>query len=259
MGIFSILPFFQYYLHDIIGVEDAAFMASLVVSDLVLSSIFTCLFAGALSDRFGRKLLVYISATIMTISMALFVICTVFSFTSIVWTFLICAFFGIGYGSYQAVDWAMAIDTLPKGADVAKDMGVWHLAFVIPQVISPLISGLILNSLKRFSMTWAYSITMSLTGLYFLLSTVLVTPIRKAYKGSVVIKFQQARKRKKTSQSTASAGKHVLLEDQSDGELANMTKAKDATANQNGSQNDVPLLVYSDALQHEVDNYNSNT
>lgn len=37
---------------------------------------------------------------------------------------------GVGYGAYQAVDWALALDVLPKGSNIAKDMGVWHVAMV---------------------------------------------------------------------------------------------------------------------------------
>ncbi len=33
--------------------------------------------------------------------------------------------FRLGYGAYQAVDWALASDVLPSHDDHAKDMGVW--------------------------------------------------------------------------------------------------------------------------------------
>ena len=46
--------------------------------------------------------------------------------------------FGIGYGTYQAVDWALGTDVLPnKDTDAAKDLGVWHIAFVLPQSLRP--------------------------------------------------------------------------------------------------------------------------
>lgn len=51
----------------------------------------------------------------------------------------------LSYGAYRAVDWALALDALPEGSQMAKDMGIWHVALVLPRVISPLISGFILR------------------------------------------------------------------------------------------------------------------
>jgi hypothetical protein len=39
-------------------------------------------------------------------------------------------------GAFLAVDWALALSVLPEGADTAKDMGIWHIAFV-SQFIHP--------------------------------------------------------------------------------------------------------------------------
>src|ERR1043165_1415074 len=56
--------------------------------------------------------------------------------------------FGLGYGAYQAVDWALASDVLPSQDDYAKDMGVWHVAFTFPQVIATPIAGFLLDKFQ---------------------------------------------------------------------------------------------------------------
>ena len=47
----------------------------------------------------------------------------------------IVAVFGVGYGTFLAVDYAMVLDVLPSAATAAKDMAVWHAALVLPQLL----------------------------------------------------------------------------------------------------------------------------
>lgn len=53
--------------------------------------------------------------------------------------------YGLAFGAYYSVDWALGCDVLPNKQDAAKDMGVWHIAMVLPQSIAPALSGLILT------------------------------------------------------------------------------------------------------------------
>ena len=92
--------------------------------------------------------------------------------------------FGLGYGAYQAVDWALASDVLPSQDDYAKDMGVWHVALTFPQVIATPIAGFMLD---RFQVIGAqnsapnlgYTVIFLLATLYFILGTVMVRNIKK--------------------------------------------------------------------------------
>jgi hypothetical protein len=126
----------------------------------------------------GRKPLVYLSGGLMAL-VSLVYIFVIFS-PSLTLTFIMGGLFGVGYGAYQAVDWALAIDVLPSGENVAKDMGIWHVALVLPQIIAPAITGLTLNALKDTSLTLGYSVVFSLTALWFILGTIFVRQIRGA-------------------------------------------------------------------------------
>jgi MFS family permease len=92
--------------------------------------------------------------------------------------------FGLGYGAYGAVDWAMASDVLPSEADHAKDMGVWHVADTLPQVVAVPIAGRLLDHFQAVGQqqgtpNLGYTIIFSLTVVYFILGTVFVRKIRK--------------------------------------------------------------------------------
>jgi len=92
--------------------------------------------------------------------------------------------FGLGYGAYQAVDWALASDVLPSQDDYAKDMGVWHVAMTFPQVIATPIAGFMLDKFQVIGAqhnapTLGYTAIFSLATLYFIFGTVLVRKIKK--------------------------------------------------------------------------------
>ena len=58
-------------------------------------------------------------------------------------------FFGLGYGACESVDWALASDVLPSMDDYAREMGVWHVAAVLPQVIATPFAGFLLDNFQR--------------------------------------------------------------------------------------------------------------
>jgi hypothetical protein len=53
--------------------------------------------------------------------------------------------FSAAYGAYQAVDWALALRVLPSRSAAGKDMGVWHVSMVLPQVLGPAGTGWIIS------------------------------------------------------------------------------------------------------------------
>jgi MFS family permease len=182
MGYYTVLPFLQYFIQDVIFADEPAestqheFYSSLLLGVIVVVSIPASITAGSLSDTYGRKKMVMLSMSIMTLGVAtMILICYVNS----IFLMLGCAvFYGVGYGAFLAVDWALALDSLPEGADAAKDLGIWHMSFVLPQVIAPVIAGQILNALKHHSIQLAYTVVFSIACLWFLVGTLFVIPIR---------------------------------------------------------------------------------
>jgi len=59
--------------------------------------------------------------------------------------YAVAVIYGLAFGAYYSVDWALGCDVLPNRQDAGKDMGVWHIAMVLPQSLAPFLSGLLLT------------------------------------------------------------------------------------------------------------------
>ena len=110
---------------------------------LLVSTVCTVLTAvlfGFLSDRLQRrKAFVLLSAIVLAAAHI------VASFAGDFGTFLVAsAIAGVAMGAYTAVDMALIAEVLPDRARVGKDMGVLHLANVLPQTIAPAVAPVFL-------------------------------------------------------------------------------------------------------------------
>jgi MFS family permease len=157
---------------------DAAAASSMFLLMLLVGAIISSLAAGRLSDRFGRKPMIYLSGALQSIVMLAFIFSRSFEVA-----ILMGIVFGLGYGAYNAVDWAMGADVLPSTTDYAKDMGVWHIAMTLPQSIATPIAGVLLDYFQAIGRatgqpTLGYTVIFTLAFIYFVLGTVLVRQVR---------------------------------------------------------------------------------
>lgn len=174
MGAFSILPFFQYFFTDVMHDPKAILHGSVLLGAVATATLPIALIAGRQADRQGPAIIVWISGWVMAGATAIYVIdCFVPNWP---FTIVMGLIFSCGSVAYQAVDWALALSVLPDARDPGKDMGIWHIALVLPQAIAPLISGTLLEFTKRFSKSGAYAVVFAMTAMWYALGTV---PIRK--------------------------------------------------------------------------------
>ena len=147
LGMWCVQPFIQNYLSDVVHVKNDVEMGGLLLATILLCATVTGLIGGKLSDVIGRKKVVYVANTLIAVCSIAFV----FSH-SLLYTFIVGALYGVGYGAYFSVDWALACDVLPNQDDAGKDMGIWHISMVLPQTFAPALAGYILSHVGTSTM-----------------------------------------------------------------------------------------------------------
>ena len=134
-------------------------------------------FGGMFSDRWHRrKVFVYLSGGAQAFVAIVFI---VFYPTSIPLVFTLGIAYGVGYGLYFAVDWALACDTLPDKNQSAKDMGLFHIALTLPQAVIPFFGGPLIDSLNNsLHGNAGYRVVFSSAVVFLFLGTILVRRIK---------------------------------------------------------------------------------
>lgn len=174
MGFYTATQFLLYYVSDTLRApRPVDLLAEILVISTVAGLIGTFP-AGKLSDRMSKKAVVYVSAGVTAAAALIFVL------TSSTAVALAAAFvFGAGLGAFMAVDWAFATNLLPQ-RDEAKHMGIWHVAFTVPQVIAPVIGGVVAYLFNQhFGHGFGYRAVLSLVIVYFAIGAAMITPIKE--------------------------------------------------------------------------------
>jgi MFS family permease len=177
-GITAVLYFLVNFFRDVVlpPTTSAATFTSNWLLVVVLTALPFGFFGGLLSDRLHRrKIFVYLAGAAQAFVAIVFIL---FYPTAIPLVFALGVAYGVGYGLYFAVDWALAVDTLPDPKLAAKDMGLFHVALALPQAIIPFIGGPLIDALNGPHGNGGYRVVFSSALVFLLLGTILVSRIR---------------------------------------------------------------------------------
>ena len=131
------------------GLGRAAPVDDLLVLTLVYMVFFViaALGVGKISDRIGRrKVFVYAAAYLQAIAAALLAFVPDYTIAMVAAGLL-----GLGYGSFMAVDQALATQVLPDAHSRGKDLGIMNIAMAVPQALAPLLGAGIVVAFASFS------------------------------------------------------------------------------------------------------------
>ena len=87
--------------------------------------------------------------------------------------------FGLGFGGYSSVDWALAVDVLPAAQHAGKDMGIWSTASTFPTMLAPLVGALVLHlSGQAGQTTLGYQLVFALAALCMIAGALFIFAVR---------------------------------------------------------------------------------
>lgn len=137
VGFYMFLEVLLFYAHYTLGDPDPERTTMIIMLPAIVAAALSSVPAGILSDRIGRRRLIYFAQFLMALG------ALGFALGSSVTTAMIAAIpAGVAYGVFTAVEWALACNLLPRG-ESARYLGVWNASAVVPQVIAWPIAGVL--------------------------------------------------------------------------------------------------------------------
>jgi MFS family permease len=180
MGLMLFMTFIEYYFANVAHVTNFV-QATAIIALLALSgAICSAFLLGVYSDRVRRAPLVCVSTLLMATASFVFVIAPG-SFP--LW--ILGILFGVGYGSYMSVDWALAVDAMPQLSTVGKDFAIWGSSTYVSAFLAPAIGSLMIYLVALHATTsLGYRLVFALATLFLLAGAMLVLKIRVIEHGS---------------------------------------------------------------------------
>ncbi len=178
LGQYSVQPFLQFYAGDVLRQKDPGTATSILLMAIIAASIVTALIGGRVSDRIGRKPVIYLAGTVMAV-MAVALLFAPNFYVAVG----IALVFGLGFGAFSSVDWALGSDAMPSSSSYARDMGIWHVAFVGPQLIETP-QGALLDWGNHQGGNLGYSLVFGIAAVCFVLGVLLVRNVPETVKAA---------------------------------------------------------------------------
>ncbi|QFP76754.1 MFS transporter [Deinococcus sp. AJ005] len=171
LGQYSVQPFLQYYNRDVLRQADAPTSTSIMLACIIVGSIVSALIGGRISDRVGRKPVIYVAGGAMAAAALLLLVAPNYPVA-----LALALFFGLGFGAFTSVDWALGSDAMPSASSYARDMGIWHVAFVAPQMSSAP-QGALLDWGNARGGNFGYTLVFGIAALFFIAGVLLVRKV----------------------------------------------------------------------------------
>lgn len=178
LGLSLFMTFIEYYFANVAGssnfVQQTAALAVLALVGAAASALALGILSDRLRLRMGRVPLVCVATGCMALAATGFLVLPP---GTPLWPLGI--LFGVGYGAYSSVDWALAVDVLPLAENAGKDMGIWSTASTFPTLLAPLVGAIILDlSGQAHQTTLGYQLVFLLAALCMIAGAVFIFAVR---------------------------------------------------------------------------------
>jgi MFS family permease len=179
MGLYLILPFFAFFLRFAMGVHSYLQTSLTLLLTINACSLVGALPAGFLGDRVPKRTIMF--GAFALLAAGALVLANVSTTAQL---FPLAVMLGIGWGAYYAVDWALACNLLPEGRAGAL-MALWNIGASGPQVLSPLIGGIVADRIGAASgdLGAGYRLLFEFVGVYVVLGAIALAFVREPRAG----------------------------------------------------------------------------
>jgi len=144
MGANMLVNFALFYLAQTFGLkqEDTGGPNIALLGATVLGNVITVIPAARVSDRIGRKPVIYVACAVGGLGLAV-----VAAAPAIPVAILGAGLFGAGSGMFLAVDWALMTDIIPK-ASSGRYMGISNVATATSGIFAVMTGGLLMDAMN---------------------------------------------------------------------------------------------------------------
>lgn len=181
MGVWSVFTFLLFYLESVAGLqrEAAVKVLPMLLGTGAVLAIPASMIGVWLAEKYGIVRFVSFMSWIMCAAVSCFALIAINPNLPLVAVLAIV--FAIAGGAYGAIDWALALKVLPAGQDAGKDMGIWHVSMVVPQILGPAAMGWMISAIEAAaSARVAYAVAFAIAALWFAPAALLVNRVRLA-------------------------------------------------------------------------------
>jgi MFS family permease len=178
MGLAMFMTFIAYYFARVQHIENFVQVTAVVAILALSGGVVSGIVFGIFSDHVKRRAPLVSAATIcMSLTAVAFVI---FPSSLVYWLWPLGILFGLGYGVYMSVDWALSIDALPSLEHAGKDLGLWDASVTLPSIIAPLFGSLIINIGAHFGqLELGYRMVFTAAAIFLVVAAVCVLFVRE--------------------------------------------------------------------------------
>jgi Na+/melibiose symporter-like transporter len=170
MALGTLQSFALYYLKDVVQIENPAGAAGDLIVAIGICLLITAYPAGYLSDKFGRKPIIFCSGLFGIIG-----IITLFSAKDLTAIMVSGGFLGISAGSFLPSNWALATDIVPHGEE-ARYLGLTNIATAGAGALARLI-GPAIDFFNARQAGLGYSIMLGVCAIYLVMGSAAVIMI----------------------------------------------------------------------------------
>jgi len=146
----SVTAFIMFFLRDVVGTTDQAQRRLQIGCIALLAQGTAACIAypmGRLSDKphVGKKPLIFAACFCMSLVYVGFLVCPVFGEWAFLFVLSVSVLYGAANGCFLAVDYGLALATLPDKNQAAQALGVWGVSAFIGSAVGPLLWGALIQ------------------------------------------------------------------------------------------------------------------